>query len=86
MTDSQRRPKASSKEVERVLSAAEAQGFLVEQAKGRTGTHFKVYRALPDGQKEWITNFPSTPGNDARRSILNSLAPLKRAGFQARRR
>jgi hypothetical protein len=32
-----------------------------------------------------VTNFPSTPGNDAKRSILNSLSPLKRAGFKPRR-
>jgi hypothetical protein len=76
------RSKASSKEVEVILAEAERQGFVVQQA--RSG-HFKVYTRREDGGLEWVTNFPSTPGNDARRSILNSLAPLKRAGYQVRR-
>jgi predicted RNA binding protein YcfA (HicA-like mRNA interferase family) len=73
-----RRPKATNKEVEKILRAAEEQGFVVRQSKAN---HFQVYTA--EGQ--WVTNFPSTPGNDAKRSILNSLSPLKRAGFKPRR-
>lgn len=73
-----KRPRAKNREVERILREAEDQGFQVRQlASG----HFAV--SQPTG--EWITNFPNTPGNDARRSILNSLAPLKRAGYRSRR-
>lgn len=73
-----RRRKAGHKEVEKHLAAAEAQGFTVRELKSG---HFAVY--APDGT--WVTNFPGSPGNDARRSILNSVSPLKRAGYQPRR-
>lgn len=82
------RPKASNKEVEGILREAEAQGYVVAQV-GRRNVHFRVSRPVvqPDGSTrlEWVCNFPSTPGNNARRSILNSLAPLRRAGFKPRR-
>lgn len=41
--------------------------------------HPSIYTA--EGQ--WVTNFPGTPGSASpKRSLLNSLSPLKRAGFQ----
>ena len=74
----------AAKLVKAITDEAERQGFDVRRP-GRDGNgkhqknqHIKVY--LPNGGA-WITNFPLTPGNDARRSVLNSLAPLKRAGF-----
>jgi hypothetical protein len=77
----------AAKLVKAITDEAERQGFDVRRP-GREGAghgqrhqknqHIKVY--APNGGP-WITNFPLTPGNDAKRSVLNSLAPLKRAGF-----
>lgn len=74
----------AAKLVQTILAEARKQGFDVREP-GRDGTgkrqrnqHYKVY--LPDGGA-WVCNFPKSPGNDAKRSVLNSLAPLKRAGF-----
>ena len=60
-----------NKEVKVIIRALEAQGFEVWIPKNQ---HPTVYR---DGRR--ISTLPSTPSD--RRSLLNSLAPLKRAGF-----
>ena len=74
-----KRPKATHKETEAILQDAEAQGFRVEQAKGRGNTHFLVYG--PDGRL--VSNFASTPSDW--RGLRNSLSYLKKAGYKPRK-
>jgi hypothetical protein len=73
---SSKRPKARDQRTEDTLRDAERQGFRVDTGKGRTANHFKVW--APDGS--FVTTFASTPSD--RRGYLNSLAYLKRAGYQ----
>lgn len=68
---------AAGRLVQDICAEAERQGFDVRRPT--RGKHIKVYH--PNGGP-WITNFPLTPGHDARRSVLNSLAPLRRAGLR----
>ena len=66
----------ATKLVRAIMRAVDADPrFEVRMTKGG---HYSVYTA--EGQ--WVSNFPHSPGNDAKRSVLNSLAPLKRAGFE----
>lgn len=69
------RPKHPAKEVEAILRDAEDQGFTV----ARTKRHFEVRDA--DGRR--VTTFGTSPSD--RRAILNSLSPLKRAGYKPRK-
>lgn len=71
-----KRPKAKDKQTEAILARAEAQGFRVDTGRGRTSNHFKVWG--PDGA--FVTTFASTPSDH--RGVKNSLAYLKRAGYQ----
>lgn len=67
--------KDGAKQVKAIIDALEADPrFEV----GRTKSGHYVVRTAAG---EWVANLPSTPGNDARRSVLNDLARLKRAGF-----
>jgi len=60
-----------NKDLRKVIKALEADGFVVEKSKKG---HPVVYL---NGKK--IATFAGTPSDQ--RSFLNSLAPLKRAGF-----
>lgn len=61
-----------SRDLREVLEAAKAQGFTVRRTKNG---HYFVSR---DGQP--VTTFSGTPSD--RRSFLNALAALRRAGFK----
>jgi hypothetical protein len=60
------------KSIKVIVKALEAQGFVVKLAKNG---HPMVYLG-----GRLIATLPSTPSDS--RSLPNSLAPLKRAGFQ----
>lgn len=77
-----RRKKSSNREVEKILAAVERQRDAGGQAEFEVRQLRSGHYAVHAAGGAWITNFPGSPGNDARRSILNSLGPLKRAGFK----
>ncbi|OPC84199.1 hypothetical protein B4N89_27645 [Embleya scabrispora] len=60
-----------NKEIKNLIKALEAQGFTVVQSKSN---HYKVYKG-----GRLIATLPATPSD--RRSLLNCIAVLRRAGY-----
>ena len=61
-----------NKDLKKLVAKLEAQGFTTRVT--RKG-HLTVYKG-----PEWIATISGTPSD--RRSSMNSMAPLKRAGFR----